>query len=56
MSLNYNVRETVPIKTNSLRETRKMEKKKAKAKKNPKTSYSCLRKAFPSVGSYWIMS
>lgn len=44
MSPNYNVKRTVPIKTDSLRETGKMK------------NYSCLRKAFPRVGSCWIMS
>lgn len=44
MSPNYNVKRTVPIKADSLRETGKMK------------NYSCLRKAFPRVGSCWIMS
>lgn len=44
MSPNYNVRGAVIIKTDSLRETGKMK------------NYSCLRKAFPRVGSCWIMS
>ena len=45
MSLNYNVKETGPIRTKTLRKT-------GKRKKNN----SCLRKAFPRVGSCWIMS
>lgn len=44
MSPNYNVKRTVAIKTDSLRETGEMK------------NYSCLRKTFPRVGSCWIMS